>query len=234
MADSGVSRGLRLIALAAVAGIVAGAFGVYFSGRLAGNPAAAVDCAGALHVAERVKPFAKGEVAAFQVAREPDKLSELALKKPDNSDATLAAFQGQTILLNLWATWCVPCRREMPALDRLEQALGGKDFQVVAVNLDLTDPARAKAFLEQIGVSSLAFYSDPTSGLVARLKGRGLVFGLPTTILIDPKGCRIGVVEGPAEWDSEDAKRLIEAAIGEGKPRVGAVSGDPDHVGKLI
>ena len=238
MTDGGYAAfraAIRLIALAAVAGIVAGAFGVYFRWPARWQPGRGGAIAPARsHVAERVKPFAKGEVAAFQVAREPDSLSELAFKKPDNSDVTLAAFQGQTILLNLWATWCVPCRREMPALDRLEQALGGKDFQVVAVNLDLNDPARAKAFLEQIGVSSLAFYSDPTSGLVARLKGRGLVFGLPTTILIDPKGCRIGVVEGPAEWDSEDAKRLIEAAIGEGKPRVGAVSGDPDHVGKLI
>jgi thiol-disulfide isomerase/thioredoxin len=233
MADRGVSRGIRLIALAAVAGIVAGALGVYFSGRFAGNPGAAADCAGALTVADRVKPIAKGEVAAFQVAREPDRLSELAFKKPDNTDATLASFQGQTILLNLWATWCVPCRREMPALDRLEQALGGKDFEVVAVNLDLSDPARAKAFLDQIGVDSLAFYSDPTSSLVAKLKGRGLVFGLPTTVLIDPKGCRIGVVEGPAEWDSEDAKQLIQAAIGREKPSVGVVSGDPDHVGQI-
>jgi thiol-disulfide isomerase/thioredoxin len=234
MADRGLSRGIRLVALAAVAGIVAGAFGVYFSGRFNGNPAAAVDCAGALQLADRVKPFARGEVAAFQVAREPDSLSGLALKKPDNSDATLAAFRGQTILLNLWATWCVPCRREMPALDRLEQALGGKDFHVVAVNLDVTDPAHARAFLGQIGVSRLAFYSDPTSGLVAKLKGRGLVFGLPTSILIDPKGCRIGAVEGPAAWDSEDAKQLIEAAIGEAKPDAGATSGDLDHVGHRI
>ena len=148
-----LSRGIRLIALAAVAGIVAGAVGVYVSGRFAGNPARSRRLRRrARRLPSAWSRFAKGEVAAFQVAREPDKLSDLAFKKPDNSDATLAAFAGKTILLNLWATWCVPCRREMPALDRLEQALGGKDFQVVAVNLDLSNPARAKAFLDQIGV----------------------------------------------------------------------------------
>ncbi len=91
-------------------------------------------------------------------------------------------------------------------------AKGGKDFQVAAVNIDLNNQERAKAFLAGIGVKNLAFYSDPTTGLFAKLKSRGLGFGLPTTVLVDSKGCRLGVVEGPAEWDSEDAKALIGAA----------------------
>ncbi len=116
------------------------------------------------------------------------------------------------MLVNVWATWCVPCRAEMPTLDRLQAARGGKDFQVAAVNIDLNNPERAKAFLAEIGVKNLAFYSDPTTGLFNQLKGRGLGFGLPTTVLVDGKGCRLGVVEGPAEWDSPDARALIEAA----------------------
>jgi hypothetical protein len=100
----------------------------------------------------------------------------------------------------------------MPTLDKLQAANGGKDFQVTAVNIDLNNTERAKAFLAEIGVKNLAFYSDPSSGIFTKLKGRGLGFGLPTTILVDGKGCRLGVVEGPAEWDSNDARALIEAA----------------------
>jgi hypothetical protein len=101
----------------------------------------------------------------------------------------------------------------MPALDRLQGALGGKSFTVAAINLDVQNPQRAQDFLGEIGVSNLAFYSDPTMGVFNDLKKRGLAIGLPTTLLIDGKGCRIGVVEGPAAWDSTEAKALIEAAL---------------------
>lgn len=207
-------RGLQLLGIAAVAGAIAGLVAVYFIGSGEGNSSAAVDpdCAPALASAERAAPFAKGEVAAFRVSTGPDKLADIAFKGPDGADTTLGAFAGKTVLFNLWATWCVPCRIEMPALDRLEAALGGKDFQVVAVNIDLRNEERARAFLDEIGVKRLAFYSDPTTALFADLKKRGLAFGLPTTVLVDGKGCRIGVLEGPAAWDSDDAKALIGAA----------------------
>ena len=143
-------------------------------------------------------------------------LAGIAFKGPDGAETSLASFAGKTVLLNLWATWCVPCRTEMPALDGLEAALGGEDFTVAAVNIDLGDPARAKDFLDEIGVEHLAFYSDPTSALFLDLKKRGLAFGLPVTLLIDGNGCRIGSVEGPAAWDSKDAQALIKAAIGPG------------------
>jgi hypothetical protein len=110
----------------------------------------------------------------------------------------------------------VPCRAEMPALDGLEGALGSDRFQVVTVNVDQGDPERARAFLDEIGVSHLAFYADPSFAIVKDLKKRGLALGLPTTILVDGKGCRIGSVEGPAAWDSQDAKALIAAAAAPG------------------
>jgi len=208
-------RGLQLLGIAAVAGAIAGLLAVYFIESGEGNSSAAVDpdCASALAAAERAAPFAKGEVAAFRVATAPDRLADIAFKGPDGADATLGAFAGKTVLFNLWATWCVPCRTEMPALDRLETELGGEDFQVVAVNIDLRNEERARAFLDEIGVKNLAFYSDPTTALFADLKKRGLAFGLPTTVLVDGTGCRIGVLEGPAAWDSEDAKALIGAAL---------------------
>ena len=116
-------------------------------------------------------------------------------------------------LVNLWATWCGPCRQEMPALDRLQAALGGDDFAVVPVSIDIGDPERPKAFLEQIGVKNLPLYTDRTTKIFEDVKARGLAIGLPVTVLLDRNGCRLGHINGPAEWDSEDGRRLIEAAI---------------------
>jgi thiol-disulfide isomerase/thioredoxin len=212
---TGRRRGLLLIGIAAVAGMLAGLVAVYVKQSGEGKPGevALADCTDALATAEKVAPLATGEVAAFRVAEAADPLTDLAFTGPDGSPVTIADFAGQTILVNLWATWCVPCRQEMPALDRLQAALGGDDFSVVAVNVDVRNPERAQAFLADIGVSGLDFYADPTSKVLSELKRRGLALGLPTTVLVDGKGCRIGVVEGPAEWDSDDAKALIGAAI---------------------
>jgi thiol-disulfide isomerase/thioredoxin len=214
MAVSRVSRKTMLLALAAVAGASAGALAVYFTGLGNGNRAVvAGDCAPAIAAANRLAPLARGEVAAFRFADPPEKLTGLDFKGPDGAPLSLASFAGKAVLLNLWATWCAPCRSEMPALDRLETAKGSDRFQVVAVNVDLRNPDRAKVFLGETGVKNLAFYSDPTSGIFARLKKDGLAFGLPTTILVDGKGCRLGVMEGPAAWDSADARALIDSVI---------------------
>ena len=206
-------RKRRPLALAAVAGALAGALAVYFMVGGDGNPMVSADCAHAVDIAKRLAPLAHGEVAAFQVANPPEKIDELGFKGPDGADLTLASFAGKTVLINLWATWCVPCRREMPTLDRLQAAKGGGTFQVVAVNLDLNNSERARAFLSDTGIENLAFYADPTNSILAKLKKRGLAFGLPTTLLFDAKGCRLGVMTGPAEWDSTDADGLIAAAI---------------------
>jgi thiol-disulfide isomerase/thioredoxin len=213
-------RGLALIGLALVAGAAAGLAAVYFRGGLPGNGAdlASANCADVPAAAKALDPLIKGEVAAFRIADRPDSLADLAFKDPAGKETTLAAFAGRTVLVNLWATWCVPCRKEMPALDRLQGALGGDRFTVAAVNIDIgaNGGERARAFLSEIGASGLAFYSDPTTAVFRSLKGRGLAFGLPTTVLVDGKGCRMGQIEGPAAWDSDDAKALIKAAIGAG------------------
>jgi thiol-disulfide isomerase/thioredoxin len=156
---------------------------------------AAVNCGDVLATAARVAPLATGEVAAFRVATAPESFSDLSFKAPDGSPTTLAALGGKTVLVNLWATWCVPCRAEMPALDRLQSAMGGRNFTVATINLDVQKPEAAKAFMDQIGVSHLPFYSDATMGVFNDLKRRGLAIGLPTTLLVDGKGCRIGIVE---------------------------------------
>jgi thiol-disulfide isomerase/thioredoxin len=204
---------MAILAAAAIAGLVAGTAAVYVRESGFSNVAGAdPDCASALATAARLAPLATGEVAAFRVADKGETFDDLTFNGPDGKPSSLAALKGKTVLLNLWATWCVPCRAEMPALDRLQAAMGGDHFTVAAVNVDVKNPERAKSFLSEIGVKTLAFYADPTLGIFNALKQKGLAFGLPTTLLVDGKGCKLGIVEGPAEWDSEDAKALIRAA----------------------
>jgi len=152
----------------------------------------------------------------FVMYEVPREVSELRFADARGRELTLADFRGRTVLVNIWATWCPPCVKEMPTLDRLAADLGGEDFEVLAINVDLNNPERARAFLDDIGVEELEFYADPTSKLFSDLKKQGLAFGLPVTLLVDEHGCRIGSVNGPAEWDSEDAKAMIGAAIGAG------------------
>ena len=125
----------------------------------------------------------------------------------------IADFAGQGLILNLWATWCVPCRKEMPSLEALEKKFGGPNFEVVTVNIDTRDPDKPKAWLKEVGISGLKYYADPNAKTFQDLKSAGRALGMPTTVLIDPQGCEIGTIAGPAEWASDDAVKLIEAAL---------------------
>jgi thiol-disulfide isomerase/thioredoxin len=186
--------------------------GVYGIAHLRGNPADAA-CQAAVNTGKRIAPLARGEVAALSVAQTPFRLPDVAFKDAQGRDVRLADWRGRTVLLNLWATWCVPCRREMPALDALQSLLGGADFRVVAVNIDTRDPQKPLAFLKEVGVAHLAYYSDPSARIFEDLKTAGKAFGMPTTVIVDPSGCEIGNMAGPAEWASDDGVRLVGAAI---------------------
>lgn len=164
-------------------------------------------------ISTTLAPLATGEVAAFQPAADPQDLSSLAFMGEDGEATGLNAFSGKVTLVNLWATWCAPCRHEMPALDRLQAELGGERFQVVTVNIDTGGVEKPKAFLESIAVKNLPLYRDPTTDIFQEVRKRGLGIGLPVTILVDEKGCQLGHMAGPAEWASEDAKALIQAAV---------------------
>ncbi|HWG06101.1 MAG TPA: TlpA disulfide reductase family protein [Beijerinckiaceae bacterium] len=179
-----------------------------------GKEMAATSCADARAVAERLAPFARGEVAALDVDDNPKPLADLSFDAAQGEKRALADFRGRTLLLNLWATWCIPCRQEMPALDRLEAKLGGPDFEVVAINVDTARLDRRQAFLDEAGVKSLAFYADPSAGVFESLQRAGKVVGLPTSLLVDPRGCALGTMAGPAQWDSQDGVNLVMAALG--------------------
>jgi thiol-disulfide isomerase/thioredoxin len=202
----------RKMTALALCGAVAVLAGVYGIGRLRSNPAAAA-CAPAVETAGRIAPLAHGEVAAFAAAHTPFRVPDLAFKDAEGHERTLKDWRGRTVLLNLWATWCVPCRKEMPALDALETDLGGPNFEVVAINIDTRDPGKPLAFLKETGVTHLAYYSDPSAKVFQKLKLAGKAFGMPTTLIVDRAGCEIGEMAGPAEWASADGVKLVSAAL---------------------
>jgi thiol-disulfide isomerase/thioredoxin len=203
----------RGIVAAGLAGAVAAVAALYVIAGPNGNIAGAQSCSAALDLAAAAKPFATGEVAAFLPASAPLDLQHLTFKGPDDRQMALSDFSGKTVLLNLWATWCAPCRKEMPALDELQAEMGDETFEVVAVNLDRGGPEKPKTFLEEVGVSNLTFYQDSSNDLLKDLRKVARATGLPTTILVSPKGCEIGTMYGPAEWASGEAKALIKNAM---------------------
>lgn len=200
------------IVVLAVLVVGAGAFGLYEMARPASKNVAAHSgaCAKSLDAAQAIDPLIHGEVAALQIATQPNDLGAIAFDDKDGKKTTIASFKGQAILLNLWATWCVPCRTEMPSLDRLEASEKSKAFSVVPISVDTTRLEKAKGFFKEIGVTALPYYSDSSGDILHAFKGDHKVAGLPTTVLIGGDGCEIATMAGPAQWDSPDAKALIE------------------------
>ena len=146
----------------------------------------------------------------FTLFDQPRPVPEVRFADGVGRPRALSEFRGKVVLLNLWATWCAPCRREMPTLDRLQAMLGGDDFQVLALAVDRGGIEKVSAFLEELGLRHLEAYVDPSTRAMRALGA----FGLPTTLLIDEAGNEIGRLVGPAEWDSAEALALIRRAIG--------------------
>jgi len=198
----------RLTTLAAVAGsaIVLLVLG-YEYGRQAFSPASAVrEPAPAVEAGgspDSVKPL---ELSVFDRPRD---LPEIHFADEEGHELTLGDFRGRVVLLNVWATWCVPCRKEMPTLDRLQAKLGGKDFLVIPLSIDREGVAPVKRFYQELKFEKLAIYVDPSG------KGsRTLVIpGVPTTLLIDRQGREIARKMGPAEWDGQEMVSLVEQTM---------------------
>jgi thiol-disulfide isomerase/thioredoxin len=214
-ADSAVARRRRTpwVLGALVAGAAIGVAGIYGIGSVlrkeAGDPA----CRPAVERARVLAPLARGEVAALTMATAPLKLPDLAFSDAEGRKRQLSDFRGRTVLVNLWATWCVPCRKEMPALDALQGKLGGDRFEVVAINIDTRDPEKPKAFLRDGALARLGYFHDVSARVFQDLKGVGRALGMPTSVLVDGAGCEIATIAGPAEWASDDAIKLVQAAL---------------------
>ena len=205
-----------LAALAAVVGFAA----VYGTLGQPDNNGMTQTGAGPAENAEAAPRRQAPGLPAFVFKKAPEPLSEVNFTDETGAARTLKDFHGKTILLNLWATWCAPCRHEMPSLDRLQAELGSDKFEVVALAVDRSGAEAAKKFLNDTGVKALKLYADPTTRSGSALKA----VGMPTTILIDAEGREIGRLPGPEEWDSEAAKRLIRETLGASGPDAGAPS----------
>lgn len=169
-----------LLALAGTAVIAAAALGIYWSAEEGG------------------KPQSPGMPHAIPASGAPQALADMNFQDAEGKPVALSDFRDKVVLLNLWATWCVPCREEMPALDRLQQKLGGPGFEVVALSIDRVGTAAVRQFYEQFGVRALAIYVDSSMDASSKLK----TVGLPTTIFIDRAGRERWRKVGPAEWDA--------------------------------
>ncbi|WP_306120299.1 MULTISPECIES: TlpA disulfide reductase family protein [unclassified Roseitalea] len=212
---------------AIVIGVAAalGSAGIYGTVGSSGNgvDAAATTSAGRCvangPVAAAIEPHLTGDIAAMALRSDPENLSQLSFNDGDGETITLADTGARLRLINLWATWCAPCREEMPWLDTLQAERGGDDFAVVAISVDGGSDAKPRAFLDEIGVSRLAFYHDPTIEVFNAMRRQGLALGLPVTLLVDDNGCVIANMNGPAHWSSPDAFEMIDAAIAANRSR---------------
>jgi thiol-disulfide isomerase/thioredoxin len=150
-----------------------------------------------------------------RAAEAPIRLSEtkplpkLVFQTMDGQETTLDAFSGKVVVLNLWATWCAPCREEMPALDRLQKHFHDQPVVVLALSVDRAGPDRVQAFLDEIGIRHLHVYRDPKAAATRTLR----VPGLPATILVDKEGREAGRVLGIARWDGEEAIEVIDQLL---------------------
>ena len=157
---------------------------------------------------------------SFTALENPKPLPALSFVNADGREMTLEAFEGQMVLLNIWATWCVPCREEMPALDRLQAKLGGPDFRVVPLSIDREGLPTVKAFYRELGLKNLGIYVDRTGKVSRQLSA----VGIPTTLLVDREGREIGRTVGPAEWDSDEVVKVLEGYV---KPEAGSARSAP-------
>jgi len=199
----------QLIGILALAGLGLAAAGGFYATRGApGNSA----CSAARSITGKLKPLAIGDVAAVQVFDDPAPAPNLIFFA-DGAPTKLADFKGKAVLVNLWATWCIPCRAEMPALDKLEGELGGPKFQVVAINIDQRNPQKPKDFLREVGIKHLAYFNDQSVNVFQDLKASVPVEGLPVSLLVGADGCQLALINGPADWASAAATALVKAAI---------------------
>lgn len=213
------ARGAGLLAGIGAAGALMGLF--YWSWRPADKPAAAPHdtstdrpavCARSQARVDALAPLARGAMAAAVLPKTPSALPPLAFLTEEGVPTTLAASDGAVRLVNLWATWCAPCREEMPTLNMLQTRAGGPQFSVMAINIDTSRFERARAFLAETA-PALAFNADPKAETFSRLKAAGKAVGLPVTLLIGPDGCVLGSLAGAADWASDDAMALVRAAV---------------------
>jgi thiol-disulfide isomerase/thioredoxin len=161
--------------------------------------------------------LAQGALQGFVVRPMPKAVPEIHFQDKDGKTRTLADFRGKIVLLNIWATWCAPCREEMPTLDRLQAELGGPDFEVVALSIDRGGFDVIAKFFAEVGVQRLTMYLDSTAEASSTLGAVGLL----TSLLIDRDGTEIGLLIGPATWDAPEMVEFIRGRLDKKSTSIG-------------
>jgi thiol-disulfide isomerase/thioredoxin len=188
--------------------IAAGAYGIY---GFKGEPRKQEVVEAVVPAGGFSKVLATGPLAGFIIHPQRKDIAAFSFANDKGETIDLSKWKGRVVLLNLWATWCAPCRKEMPDLAKLQTALGGADFEVVALSLDRKGLAASQAFLRETGVANLAAYVEPEGKPLAALQA----LGLPATILIDRNGREAGRILGPVEWASPEAQAMVKALLAE-------------------
>ena len=165
--------------------------------------------AGGLFLGLTTIAAAQSSLKNFVLHEAPKPIASIAFEDGEGRPRNLGEFRGKIVLLNIWATWCGPCRREMPSLDRLQRLLGGSDFEVVALSIDRAGLEVVRRFYAEAGIRNLAIYID-SSGKAPRALA---TIGVPATLLIDRDGRELGRLVGPAEWDEPDIVQFLKRVI---------------------
>ncbi len=154
----------------------------------------------------------EGTMKKLVFSSEPKDVSQVVFHDPDGGEHTLADWQGKHIMVNFWATWCAPCRKEMPALDALQAEFGGDTFEVVTIAAGRNAIPAIDRFFDEVNVTNLPILLDPKNKLSSQMA----VFGMPTTMILNPEGKEIARMRGDADWYSNSARAIIVAMIGDG------------------
>ena len=209
------------IGAGAAIGLIAGIAGIYVlrtdeskvdqsESIVAAEQAAAVPTA---PLGKVTKELSRGSLTAFVIKPIREVVPDLVFSTEEGEQVSIEKWRGRVVLVNLWATWCAPCRKEMPALAELQQQLGSDDFEVVAISVDRKGAEASAAFLIETGATALKLYVDKSAQSLDTIQA----VGLPATLLLDRQGREIGRMLGPAQWSSPEAITLIKTAIAEGK-----------------
>jgi thiol-disulfide isomerase/thioredoxin len=199
--------------------IVAGSMALALVATLGiGNfmPAQAKQCEAQTVKGAKIDDAAVGLLAAVQGTGEGRGYADLGFTDEAGKPMTIADFAGKKLLVNFWASWCIPCREEMPALKAIADQYDSDEFMMLPINLDVGAEGleKARKFLADEGLESLPLYADASFDAFKRLQQQAVAVGLPATLLLDEKGCELGVLQGPAAWDSDQGKAVVEALIG--------------------